>query len=1137
MTTTSHPDAPSGTDAPDATAAAKVPRYWRSLAELNGDKSFVSDFLDREFPVAASEFPDGISRRRWMQLMSASLAMAGVAGCRYPEELIAPFVVRPVGRIPGESYFTATNVEIAGEVCHLLVRCVDGRPTKVEPNKEHPAGGVTGTYAQAAMLELYDPDRARGEAGVPLRREGKKRVPSDWASFIKYGSALMRSGGNGERFAVVMQPTTSPTTLRMLAKLQSKMPAASICFYDSVSGDVMGKATKKVFGNEARQDLDFTTAKVIVSIQADVLGGQLGAGDNARTFSKSRDPLTGEADPVVGKMSRLYVVEGGFTTTGAAADGRIAIRPSQMPALVAELGRRIEKAKAGPLAKAGMALDAVTEQDQAYNEIDPQERLERFLDSAASDLAAAGAQGVVIIGEALGVDSIAAGIDMNAKLGSLGAIQKFTPVATSSLKNQLTLTQLVDKMRAGNVDEIFIVDSNVAYSSPGNIDFAAALARVEHTIYLGMYDDETAAMCEWSLPLAHPFESWSDCVGREGHYGVCQPQILPLLGGQSPAEVLAVMLGEEEFEAQKLVRRTADSVSGSAISDRQWRKLLHDGYADDMVVKAAEMQPQDVSAELPAEPPVLVWDYDDESFRDRFEVIFTPAEGLYDGRFANNGWLQEMPHSITKLTWDNAAIMSPRSAKTLGTKHGLMISLKNEQGEVELPVFEVPGCAPGVVSVAIGYGRTRVGMVGGMPDEDVPTVGFDVSPIRSTDTMLLASSLHARPRLTEYDLFATQDHWAIDDLGRNETQDRSYMLIREGTTALLEKLPEFTEAKGPHVPKVGKNGSLWQEPMQLIQETKPLIPQWGMSVDLSKCIGCNGCVIACQSENNVPIVGKEQIGMSREMHWLRIDRYFQGDEDHADIVQEPVACMHCETAPCEQVCPVAATVHTDEGLNAMVYNRCIGTRYCANNCPYKVRRFNYFNFNVPVGVGYGIDAYPASIEQASRKLQALALNPDVTVRGRGVMEKCTYCVQRIEAAKIDSRKEGRTSIADGAIVTACQAACPTGAIEFGNVADPESRVSKAKADVRTYGMLSQLNVKPRTTYLSRIRNTPVALMTRAQLVDLATLEAPHHGHDDEGHGEHEGVGHGHDDGSVDHAGDETKGHTSRNRKRFMLPIV
>jgi len=1115
----------------EGTAAA--PRYWRSLAEFKGDESFANDILHREFPVAASEFPEGVSRRRWMQIMGASLAMAGVAGCRYPEELISPFVIRPAGRIPGEAYHSATNFEIAGDVYHLLVSCVDGRPTKVEPNTEHPAGGVAGPYAQASMLGLYDPDRARGEAGVPLRLEGKKQVESDWNAFFNYGEGLMRSAGKGERLAVLMPPTTSPTLLRVLTKLQSKMPATTVCVYDSIDGGVMDAATEKVFGKPARQNLDFTDASVIVSIQSDFLGSKTGSMGNAKTFAKSRDPLVGE-------MSRLYVAEGGYTTTGVTADARLAMRPSQMLALLAELGRRVEKAKAGSLGKADLAVESVIEEKQAYNEVSPQEQLERFLDSAAADLAAAGDKGVVVVGETLGADAVAAGIDMNATLGSLGKIQKFTVAPESGLKNRVGLAELAEQMRGGSVDEILILDANVVFSSPGDVDFADALTSVDHSIYLGMYDDETAAACEWSLPMSHPLESWGDCIGRGGHYGVTQPQILPLLGGQTAAEVITHMIGEETYEIEQLVRRTSDEVTGSAVSDREWRKLLHDGYAENLVVDAEPLTPKPSGVELPPESPQISLDYDDENFRDKFEVIFTPSEGLYDGQFANNGWLQEMPQSVTKLTWDNAAVMSPRSARAIGTAHGKMVAVRHGDSSVELPVFEIPGCAPGVISVAIGYGRERVGMVGGMPGEDVPVVGFDVSPIRKSGSMSLAFPMEARPRLIEYDLNTTQDHWAIDELGRDEAEDRSYRLIREGTTALLKRLPDFTAALDPHVPKVGDNGSLWTEPIDRIEQEQVKIPQWGMSIDLTKCIGCNGCVIACQSENNVPIVGKEQVGRSREMHWLRIDRYFQGDEDNADIVHEPVACMHCETAPCEQVCPVAATVHTDDGLNAMTYNRCIGTRYCANNCPYKVRRFNYFNYNEDIGVGYGIDAYPGTIESANRKLQALVLNPEVTVRGRGVMEKCTYCVQRIEKAKINARKHDGRPIPDGEVITACQAACPTGAIEFGNIADPESRVAKAKKDLRSYGMLSQLNVKPRTTYLSRIRNTPVALMNRVQLVYLTTMEAPHHGH---GHGDH-GDGHddhGHDDhGSDEHGHDDhadEKKHSRRILGKFQLPIV
>ena len=461
-----------------------------------------------------------------------------------------------------------------------------------------------------------------------------------------------------------------------------------------------------------------------------------------------------------------------------------------------------------------------------------------------------------------------------------------------------------------------------------------------------------------------------------------------------------------------------------------------------------------------------------------------------------------MPQSLTKLTWDNAAVMSPSTAEKLQVKHGLVVALRRGGTTIELPVYEIPGCAPGVITVPIGYGRTRVGMVGGLPGEDVPVVGTDVSSIRTVDAPTIAYGVEARPRYTEYELATTQDHWAIDERGRDEAETRSFTLVREGTTALLEKVPEFADAKAPHVPKIG-DGSPWQEPIDRIEKEQPDLPQWGMSIDLSKCVGCNACVIACQSENNVPVVGKEQVINSREMHWLRVDRYFQGDRENANVVREPVACMHCETAPCEQVCPVAATVHTDEGINAMAYNRCIGTRYCANNCPYKVRRFNYFNYNRDIGVGYGVDAYSGFIESANRKLQAMVLNPEVTVRGRGVMEKCTYCVQRVEKAKINARKDGGRPVADGEIVTACQSACATNAIEFGNIADPDSDVSKKRADVRSYGMLEQLNVKPRTEYLARVTNPHKRLMTTFQLDDLANLEAPHHGHDDHGHDDHD----------------------------------
>jgi MoCo/4Fe-4S cofactor protein with predicted Tat translocation signal len=1092
--------------------AAPRARYWRSLSELHRSDDF-NKFLDREFPVAASEFPEGVSRRRWLQLMSASLAVAGVTGCRYPEETIAPFVLRPEGRVPGETYSRATNFELAGRVYNLLITCIDGRPLKIEPNTEHPSGLGTDAYVQASILSLFDPDRSRSDDGPILRREqGEKvrRVASDWDTFNKFGENLLRtSAGNtdGSMFAVVMEPTASPSTLRMLGELRKRLPKATFVRFDGVHGDAMRDATKKAFGKPARQVLDLSVAKTIVSIQADILGTDSGFLRNARGFSQHRDA----AEP--DSMSRLYVVEGGYTATGVSSDARLALRPSQMPAFLSELSRRVDKLKGGETHEHGP-------DSQSFDEISPADRLERFIDTVAHDLAESKGDAVVVVGEHLGSDAIAAGIALNQKLGSLGKIQKFVAEPDSGLGELSSLGQLVEKIDAGQIDSLLILGGNPVFAGPSELKLQSAIAKVENSIYLGEYDDETAAVCGWSLPQAHPLESWGDVVDDDGHYGVCQPQILPLLGGRSTVEVLATMLGERDTTGEAIVRRTAEAVAGKSLSEREWRQLLHDGFSDSVKASPEMLSKTEGKAELVDAAPVAI---DSSAInQDDIDVLFMVADGIYDGRFANNGWLQEMPQSLTKLTWDNTAMMSPKTAAALKIKHGLMVAIRRGDSKVELPVYEVPGIAPGVISVTYGYGRTRAGAVGGSEQDDIPIVGTDVSAIRQSDSMLTLFNAEARPNLTEFEMSATQDHWAIDERGKNETESRSFTLVREGTVALYNKIPNFAEAKGPHVPKVGREGSPWKEPINQIEIDRPRLPQWGMAIDLSKCIGCNACVIACQSENNVPIVGKEQVRNSREMHWLRVDSYFQGDEENADVVQQPVACMHCETAPCEQVCPVAATVHTDEGINAMAYNRCIGTRYCANNCPFKVRRFNYFNYNTAVGVGYGIDAYEGNIESANRKLQALVLSPNVTVRGRGVMEKCTYCVQRVEQAKIEARKDGGRAIRDGDVITACQSACPTRAIDFGNIADPDSVVAKKRQDARAYGMLEQLNVKPRTEYLARVRNTPPRLMNRFQLNDLASLKAPHHG----GHGEtHHGDGHGsaagHDDhGHNDHADDD-----------------
>ena len=1109
-------------------ASSSAPTYWRSLDQYRGTNDFEADFLNREFPVAASEYPEGVSRRRWMQLMGASIAMVGAAGgCRYPEEKILPFVIRPEGRVPGEPYFRATNFELAGRAYNLLIQCVDGRPLKIEPNPEHPAGVGTDAYVQASMLTLYDPDRQRSERDTVVLTKGElRRGETDWEDFLGAAQVIvntMAKKDGGSEFAILMSPTRSPSVARMIGELRKKTPAAKVCVYDSVDGDATRTATQNVFGKKATQVLDLESADVVVTLQADVLGNDKGMVAASSGFAARRDPANND-------MNRLYVVEGGYTMTGASADARLAMPPSQMPAFLSELEKRIDAADTD----GEHPGEQVTEGGFDNKDLAAADRLTTFLDVLAHDIAEAGDKAVVVVGDALGEQAVEAGIRLNAKLGSLHQSQKFLPEtdeAIGSVGETIDLRQLVQSIADGQTKSLLILGDNPVFTSAGDVDLATAITSLEHSMYLGEYDDETGELCNWSAPMSHPLESWGDVIGDSGHYGVCQPQILPLLGGRSTIEVLAAILGQTA-DGESIVRRTADGIAGS-VSNRDWRSLLHDGFHENLTVAYLDELPsgsQSASASGGVDVQLMaVGDAD----KDNVEVLFTAADGVYDGRFANNGWLQELPQALTSMCWDNAAVMSPRTAAAIGVTHGQRVALEVGDSQIELPVYEIPGCAPGVVAVQLGYGRTRAGKVGGFVDYEIPVVGFDVSAIRKFDARQIAYGVKARPRYNDYEISTTQNHWAIDELGRDEAKDRSYQLIREGTRALYDKMEDFSEALGPHVPPVGPNGSPWHEPINAIEQEVedakksgkgPIYPQWGMSIDLSKCTGCNACVIACQSENNVPIVGREQVMKSREMHWLRIDRYFQGNEDHADIVAQPVACMHCETAPCEQVCPVAATVHTNEGINAMAYNRCIGTRYCANNCPFKVRRFNYFNYNEEVGVGYGWNAFPGNIESADRRLEQLVLNPEVTVRGRGVMEKCTYCTQRVERAKITARRENNGIVRDGDVKVACQTACPTQAIEFGNVADKESRVSRAHANVRSYGMLSQLNVKPRTEYLARVRNTPKALMSAKQLEYLFELEPPHHGghgghgdHEDHGHDHHGGGDHGHDDhGHDDH---------------------
>ncbi|MCR9292317.1 MAG: TAT-variant-translocated molybdopterin oxidoreductase [bacterium] len=1096
---TSAKDQDSGSEVGSAVAPASAGGFWRSISELEQTPEF-EQFVQREFPQAASEFPDGVSRRRWLKLMSASFALGGLAGCRYGRNEFAAFVTRPENTIPGIPKHYATNFELAGRAVHLLISNLDGRPIKVEGNPEHPAirasepndlangksrfaSSGTDVFSQACVLGLYDPDRTSRVS----RRYEDELVETTWQVFVEYAATELENlkSSQGGKLAVLMSPSLSPSLNRMVARVAELLPQVTVAQYSSLDDSGASRAFEQVAGQPAELLLDLSQAQVICCLDSDLLGNHPNMVVHSRQFAKGRAPE-------VGSMNRLYAVESQYTVTGAAADSRLPLRSSQVGAFVARLEKRVDELLGG-----GQAASASSD-DEPFDKISAEEQLGRMVDAMAEDLVAHQGHGLVSVGAHQPYEAQMAALRLNKKLGNFGATASLMP-SRSQVEGVETvgLGDLVAKLQSGEVDHVWVLGDNPVYTSPAELKLADLLSKLEHVVYVAEFEDETAMSSTWVLPAAHPLESWGDVAGADGSYGICQPQILPLLGGKTTCEILSILIGEPQL-GEEIVRKTAQGVAGGELSARLWREALHDGYLRGSSVSALPVG--DVEAPAPI-GDLTVGEYEGGDV----EVLFAASDTLYDGRFAKNVWLQELPQPMTKLVWDNAAIVSPQTAAKLGLSQGARtttetVVLIKDGRRIELPVFIMPGQAPGAVTVHLGYGRIcRDEAV--VSDEQVK-VGVDPSPLRSPDNSQILTGVQAQRTSRPYKLVTTQDHFAIDKLGLEVTKERAAILVREGTLEQIEEGgEEFVEHLGTHHPELE---SLWEEPIATLEDDPTVQHQWGMTVDLNKCTGCNSCVVACQAENNIPVVGKEQVSRGREMHWIRLDRYFRGDVETPKIVNQPVACVHCETAPCEQVCPVAATVHTEEGINAMAYNRCVGTRYCANNCPYKVRRFNYFNYNTEYGYFYGWQQR-GKLEEASRKLQQLVLNPEVTVRGRGVMEKCTYCIQRVQNGKIYARAEGR-AVEDGEIQTACQMACPTQAIVFGDLKDKKSKVSQLQADPRAYAMLAELNIKPRTLYLARVRNTHPRLKTEDQLVEA------HHG---AGHGAHGEEGHG-----EDHAGHE-----------------
>lgn len=1034
-------------------------KFWRSLNELSSTPKF-KEWLVQEFPEGATLLESG-SRRRFMQLMAASMGLAGLTACRRPVEKILPYAKGVEGLVHGAPQHYATVMNVAGQAQPLVVEAIDGRPIKIEGNRKHPlSNGSANAWAQASILSLYDPDRSQA-----VLEKGKA---STWDAFQAAAKATFV--GDGEGIRVLSGAVVSPTLASLRAGLAAKHPKAKWIEYEPINEDASLAGSELAFGDRLRPHLNLLKADVVVSLDCDFLqldnpglniirdfakrrkavdsavpavaGGEHKAdghasahghtavadhgpkpfpewdankpkeqqsdahpkadGHNRSDGFKASAPAAHSSDPAghstaaipagsaqeATTINRLYVVENNFTLTGAQADHRLRLRASDIQAFAADLARKVAALPQG--------LKILGQSD-------------KFVAALGKDLLAHKGRSVVVAGPRQPAIVHALAAVINQTLGNIGETVSYTRPGRES--SSVGITELAKEIGAGQVKTLVVLGSNPLYTAPADLEFAAKYKSIATTIHLGYEVDETAVASTWHLPESHALESWGDAVTSDGTISLQQPLIEPLFKTRSAIEVISLALGitTSAYEQVKAQAKLADSA---------WRQALHDG-----LIAGSQATPSKpvgnakaVETALGAAPKPAAG----------LEVVFTPSASTFDGRYANNAWLQEAPEPMTKIVWDNPALVSPKTAKELKLEEGSVIVVERGGRKVEAPVLVQPGHADNSVTLSLGYGRTSVGRVG-------TGVGYNAYLLRSTDAMGFGTGVTVSKSPRTYALVTTQEHH--DQAGRP--------VVREATVEKYKEQAQFASHDDAHI-----------ELFQLFDSFDySKGNQWGMVVDLQSCIGCNACLVACQSENNIPVVGRDQVSKGREMHWIRLDRYFTGTEDDPEVVYQPMACQQCENAPCESVCPVAATVHSPEGLNDMAYNRCVGTRYCANNCPYKVRRFNYFNWH-------------KDLEEVGK----MVFNPDVTVRMRGVMEKCNYCVQRIQEVKIAHKIDGRKPIQDGDVLTACQQTCPAEAISFGNINDPESVVSKMKKNNRNYTLLHELNIKPRTTYLAKVRN-------------------------------------------------------------------
>ena len=1105
-----HPEVPAG----ETTIA------WRSAGQLEDTAEF-RQWLDREFPQGASELlnpeVDETSRRSFLKLMGASSALAGfgMAACRRPETYIVPYTKAPEWVIPGKATFYASSMPRAVGATPLVVTTYEGRPTKVAPNHLHPDADGTDAFASASVLDLYSPSRSR-----KILKSGKATPRADFEAVVA-SLAKDKSAKVGFLFGA----DDSPTRTRLAQELAAKFTAAKFYQYEALTGD----AAQAVLGDGVKLVTDFAKADRILSLDCDFTGvdsqGPVGS------FFARRKPegknYESKADSAT--MNRLYMVEAAFTLTGGIADHRLRIAPSQVVGIAGQVARAV-----------GVP--------SAMAEISDPKHLE-WVNALVADLKAYAGKSIVLAGSRQPAVVHHLALAINLALGNIGEGKPLAAVQTGS-QGLGTLASLKADIDSSVIETLVVITpSNPIYDAPADLNFADSFAKLKNSIHLGTRTDATAHASTWHLPAAHYLESWSDARSSSGVYSVVQPMILPLYNDcVSELELLLALLSDDgkllngegvkgaASPAYTAVRATFANLGGAG--EASWKKLLRDGFLPDSTYPVVTPALRgDLGAVQSTAAPT----------KGSLDVVFSTDSSIFDGRWIDNGWLQEAPDPVSKLTWDNVALVAPKTAKELGI-YDQIIGLEtpfasrsvDDEGEnrtspmvkllvngqaLEIPVLVSFGQAENTIVIPLGYGQgfdehdelergpknaAHVGLVG-------MNRGFNAYPLRTVSTPYFATGATLTPSDKRYSVALTQEHNAM--YGR--------ALAREISTLEDEQKGSF-DAQLANVAKQGNdahappNISLYKpltsatfdpgkdgKAQTLLSDT---LHQWGMSIDLSSCIGCNSCLVACQAENNIPIVGKEQVARGREMHWIRMDRYFAAhkdntfDEDNPELVPQPVACVQCESAPCETVCPVNATIHTEDGLNAMAYNRCIGTRYCANNCPYKARRFNYFDYNKrnPL-IAHNLYKGPFGVKQVGEAAH-LQKNPNVTVRMRGVMEKCTYCVQRLKDAVI-RQKGGQKQEALAAnrpstemqvstatlripvdsVRVACQDACAAGAISFGNLLDGEKSVMvRSKHIERNYDLLQYIGTRPRTSYLARVKN-PNPKMPDAKFIGKATI--------------------------------------------------